>query len=56
MPFAVLVFNGVTNTFTETHPVGRCPFGSAYNPVTNRLYVTSYTDNTVLVLDASKMP
>ena len=44
------VISGRTNTVTATITVGIYPFGVATNPVTDTVYVTNFTDNTVSVI------
>lgn len=56
MPFGVLTLDGATHTVLGFTPTDRCPFAPAIDPVRQRLYVTSYADNTVTVLDALKLP
>jgi DNA-binding beta-propeller fold protein YncE len=56
IPYSVGVIDGVTNTLLGYHPVGACPWGVAVNTDTNRVYVGNQADNTVTVLDASKLP
>jgi DNA-binding beta-propeller fold protein YncE len=56
IPYSVGVIDGVTNTLLGYYPVGACPWGVAVNPDTNRVYVGNQADNTVTVLDASKLP
>lgn len=56
MPYSVAVIDGATNTVLGFHPVGLCPWGVAYNPTTDVLYVGNQGENTVTVLDASQLP
>lgn len=53
-PYSLLVLDGSSNTLLFKIPVGGCPFGVAYNPKTDRVYVSNGHDNSVTVLDASK--
>ena len=56
IPYSVGVIDGVTNSLLGYHPVGACPWGVAVNPETNRVYVGNQADDSVSVLDASKLP
>lgn len=56
IPYSVGVIDGATNLLRGYHAVGACPWGVAVNPETNRVYVGNQADDTVTVLDASKLP
>lgn len=55
-PYSLLVIDGATNQMLGRVPVGTCPFGVAYNPRTDRIYVSNGHDNSVTILDAGKIP
>ncbi len=53
----VSVLDGATNTFlANALPVPGALLGFAVNRVTNRVYVTNSTDNTVVVIDDTSVP
>ena len=48
----VVRINPETNEFDRTPiPVGVNPFGIAYNPKNNNIYVTNYGSNTVSIIN-----
>ncbi len=49
----VKVINAVTNNIVRTLDVGDGPNSLCWNPATNKLYCTNYTDRTVTIVDAA---
>jgi YVTN family beta-propeller protein len=49
----VSVISGSTNTVIGTIPVGREPFGIAFDSANGNLYVANFQDNTVSVISGS---
>jgi DNA-binding beta-propeller fold protein YncE len=57
LPYSIAVFDGAKNQLIGFHPTAtRCPYGVAFDHALQRVYVTSYIDNNLFVLDATKLP
>lgn len=55
LPYSVAVIDGSSDTLLGFYPVGACPWGVAVDPSRNRLYITQQGEDSVRVLDTSKI-